>query len=446
MGWAVVKFSDEDAVEAVPRSWYIEASEECFWPPANYKREKIVKLIERNGSPLSDWKVYTALMLGYYDDFAVAQRKAKKATLTTDLSSGSDIYKGTGSRIRKKNPRYESQHSSDSDESRSSSSHISYPVFKRTQPINLLDDVSRRSTSPEIQIESTAKTVRSDGISHENNESNDMAGYDGTPTIEPYERRATPRPTPIESCERRATPKPTPRDSCERRVTSKPSSDSRVTPKSSFADRSKQLVPLSDQGRITPKSSLPDRSKQLVSLSDQDFKRMMIDEMNQLNYKMNNLIESIATLMKTKRIETDIQLTTYGSKIKILYGKIPLRNDTDLEDLETYLADDENFKIMISELSRIGGSSLGQSVRKILYRLLTDEVALLFSWDGARMKRPFKSLRLARCILESMKIQYIDSKEMDTITVIKSWLVKARERITNPIKRRKAMNKYPFNV
>lgn len=47
----------------------------------------------------------------------------------------------------------------------------------------------------------------------------------------------------------------------------------------------------------------------------------------------------------------------------------------------------------------MGGQSLPQAVRNILYKLLTNEVALLYSWDGAKKKAPLKKLLLARCIL-----------------------------------------------
>lgn len=56
-----------------------------------------------------------------------------------------------------------------------------------------------------------------------------------------------------------------------------------------------------------------------------------------------------------------------------------------------------NFKV--TEFRRMGGQSVPQAVRKILYRLLSNEVASLYSWEGAKHKTPLKNLLLAKCIL-----------------------------------------------
>lgn len=65
MVWAVVHFLKENSVEAVPLEWYIKTSKECFWPHG-YKREEIAKFIQEKASPLCDWKVYPAVLLGSY--------------------------------------------------------------------------------------------------------------------------------------------------------------------------------------------------------------------------------------------------------------------------------------------------------------------------------------------------------------------------------------------
>lgn len=66
MVWYVVKFTKENSFEVVPKSWYIESSSECFWPPPTYKTEKILKLIENCEIPETDWKVYSSKKLGHY--------------------------------------------------------------------------------------------------------------------------------------------------------------------------------------------------------------------------------------------------------------------------------------------------------------------------------------------------------------------------------------------
>lgn len=46
MGWYVVKFEDEDTVEAVPKTWYSKDTKECNWPPSHWNSNKINDFIK----------------------------------------------------------------------------------------------------------------------------------------------------------------------------------------------------------------------------------------------------------------------------------------------------------------------------------------------------------------------------------------------------------------
>lgn len=61
----------------------------------------------------------------------------------------------------------------------------------------------------------------------------------------------------------------------------------------------------------------------------------------------------------------------------------------------------------MTELTRIGGNSLPQTVRTILYRVFTNEAAQEFSWEGAKKKKIFKTLQFARALLGNKTILLI---------------------------------------
>lgn len=86
----------------------------------------------------------------------------------------------------------------------------------------------------------------------------------------------------------------------------------------------------------------------------------------------------------------------------------------------------------------------------MLYKVLGNEIAQKYSWDGAKQKRSLKSLLVAKSnfrylnlkifgvaktvityILDSMKGQFQESKETEIINIIKIWLVKTKERLKN---------------
>lgn len=63
--------------------------------------------------------------------------------------------------------------------------------------------------------------------------------------------------------------------------------------------------------------------------------------------------------------------------------------------------------IQVKELRRMGGQSYGHAVRRLLYLTISNEVGLLFSWNGAKQKRPFKNLHLAKGILGMFRLFYL---------------------------------------
>ncbi|CAG9864802.1 unnamed protein product, partial [Phyllotreta striolata] len=96
---------------------------------------------------------------------------------------------------------------------------------------------------------------------------------------------------------------------------------------------------------------------------------------------------------------------------------------------EEWIEDEENYRITVTEFQRIGGQNYAQTTRKIMYKMISNEVAIMFSWDGLKKKASFKCLKLAKAILEAMKIQYMEVSESNIVDVIKTFLVKAKERI-----------------
>uniref|UniRef100_A0A6P7H0S6 Uncharacterized protein LOC114343030 n=1 Tax=Diabrotica virgifera virgifera TaxID=50390 RepID=A0A6P7H0S6_DIAVI len=389
MHWLVVRFTKEDAVEAVPETWYITESKECFWPPKTYKLEKIIKTIEHGDSPLTDWEVYPAVILGRFDNFVTAQRKAKKALLTTDLSSNTDSYYSRAPRKRKRNPRYESSESdTDSRKSLGISSEDdtnSYPCFNKEIPESLNrptkkkahDNIQKNSirTTPDVLVGGTSTSLMSPHF-HEN-----VNVWD------------TPR----------------------------------ALVSTSFAlSRDENVL-------VTPR--IEGQIRKHVVPADEDFKRVVMDELSQINLKLDSLLDKVGTLINSSRVQKSADITNFDVKVKELYEKIPVETENQLTELEVWLNEENNYRIMISELERIGGRSMGQCIRKILYRIMLDEVALLFSWDGAKQKKAFKHLKLSKAILDAVKVQYNSAKDTEIIETIKYWLVKAKERISHKLRR-----------
>ncbi|XP_029170533.1 uncharacterized protein LOC114940175 isoform X2 [Nylanderia fulva] len=86
--WTIVRFIDEDTVEAVPSTWII--NKKCYWPP--FHMEKIVAAIKKHAEPNTCWPSYNVMTFrnSSYDNYKTAREKAKKAELTSELNSETD--------------------------------------------------------------------------------------------------------------------------------------------------------------------------------------------------------------------------------------------------------------------------------------------------------------------------------------------------------------------
>ncbi|CAG9773371.1 unnamed protein product [Ceutorhynchus assimilis] len=162
-----------------------------------------------------------------------------------------------------------------------------------------------------------------------------------------------------------------------------------------------------------------------VAKFSSDFKKLVTDELSRLHLKVDDNVNSVLQLLRQK--EVNIKNASLD-EIHSLHNRLPVQSKQDLIELEEWLQDKDHYKLALNEFQRFGRQSLAQATRKILYRTISNDAAMSYSWDGARGKNPFKTLALAKCLLDANKIQYPTAKEMEIVNVIKMWLVKAKER------------------
>lgn len=59
------------------------------------------------------------------------------------------------------------------------------------------------------------------------------------------------------------------------------------------------------------------------------------------------------------------------------------------------------------ELSRVGGLNVKDVTRRIMYKVFTNEVGILYSWEGAKKKKSFKNLAIASVILGNFCLLFL---------------------------------------
>ncbi|XP_025264919.1 uncharacterized protein LOC109610045 isoform X2 [Camponotus floridanus] len=138
-----------------------------------------------------------------------------------------------------------------------------------------------------------------------------------------------------------------------------------------------------------------------------------------LKNKMNHLIN----LMRDRGIEVENE--------ENLLPNFPLRTVLELEQFEMHLVKSSEIqKQYIREIQMIGGSDPGKFTRATLRFLMSDKLAVQYSWSGQRRTIQFKSTLISQLIVETVS-KVKNASRSDIEIFIKKWLQHASDRIKN---------------
>ncbi|CAG9823908.1 unnamed protein product [Phaedon cochleariae] len=187
-------------------------------------------------------------------------------------------------------------------------------------------------------------------------------------------------------------------------------------------------------GNSTPRFVTSNLNK-INSVDDKEFKRQVLTKLNIIMAKlnghdeqleaMNNLLENC----KPKNGEDETPAT--GLEL------LPVNNDDSLAVCEQFLSDEMNLRKLARELSRMGGTTVPEITRKLLYKIITNEFAELYSWEGGKGKRKFINVTLSRLVIDAVQCnkRTQNACEDEIIQEVKRWLAKAKERVKNELKK-----------
>ncbi|XP_036151074.1 uncharacterized protein LOC114254085 [Monomorium pharaonis] len=355
MTWLVIKFDDEDAVEAVPNTWYIDKNSQCYWPPKGTIQHVIIDFIKKKHLPTTDWMLYKASCLGTYDTYKKAHQKANKAKSTNNLASNSEeLTQKKRRNMKNKKRNYISESESFSERDISSADDEVYPDPDVLNLDKQIDSINRMKT----QIENNT---------HKNNKA--------------------------------------------------------------------RITTISDN--ITPIANILDSSRksnsalELNSGEKDEFKKRIFRELHILSLKIDDISEGVNVLLK-KKADAEVQKPVC-KEIPEIMQSFPV-NDNSLVKLEDWLIQSEENKAILSQnLSRIGGCTLKEIVRRIMYCIFTNEVGISYSWEGAKKKKVFKNLAVASVILSAVRLNknMQECTDSEIICFVKAWLVRSKDRFNN---------------
>ncbi|GAB1860782.1 DUF4806 domain-containing protein [Camponotus japonicus] len=176
------------------------------------------------------------------------------------------------------------------------------------------------------------------------------------------------------------------------------------------------------------------------NISEKEFQKRVLRELYILSLKIDDISEIMNAVLKNKADATN-KLSACSEAPDII--KLFPVNDDALVQLEDWLMSSEQNKTILSQnLSRIGGLNVKEVVRRIMYRVFTNEVGMSYSWEGAKKKKVFKNLAVASIIISAVRLNKNtqDCTDSEIICFIKAWLVRSKDRFNNNNKNKNIMS------
>ncbi|XP_061084767.1 uncharacterized protein si:dkey-187a12.4 [Conger conger] len=125
-----------------------------------------------------------------------------------------------------------------------------------------------------------------------------------------------------------------------------------------------------------------------------------------------------------KELQTRMQGPVCEEEFEALDIDLPLRSMEQLDETERHLEDAGAQKKMVSHLSRMGGATVDDAVRRLMQAVLSFGVGSELNWVGRGQKRSFRNTRLQGVLFRALKRTPVgkEATHHQFADVVKKWL------------------------
>ncbi|XP_018377974.1 PREDICTED: uncharacterized protein LOC108770765 [Trachymyrmex cornetzi] len=422
--YAVVEF--EDGPQMIPNNWLDICVMKAVWPNfTNYKRyDKAVKLMEE---PESTWiKHPIRKIYGIYTDYAVAQQKLKETEKLSNLSANTkkEEYLKKTRKIRAAKLL-----DSDSDE-------------------ELSDDNSIKSLK--LSIKKRCSTCLSTSVAKKQKIAKNA--QEDLNRIHDTECLSTQNIITLDDCNIK-----------------KEKEDELASQSISFVDiedihsgnndNDNNKDPLSNSNLNKKQDRQCDKNFSTVEEKNEDDNSESL-AMPSFEQKLDNfqcfVIRKLINIEKTLKVianDMNIFQMTVFQKLAIskniveneenidVFADLPLKDENDLKIMERKLKDDPKYRNqMIKQLNRKTCGHVRSSCIRLIKVILSNKLALEYSWYGAKKKLVFSALEICKVMMSVLRHSHPNATDDELTNPIKVWLAHAKERLNRVKELQKEMN------
>lgn len=125
-----------------------------------------------------------------------------------------------------------------------------------------------------------------------------------------------------------------------------------------------------------------------------------------------------------KDLQARVQGQVWEEEVEALDIDLPVRTMEQLDDMEKHLEDTGAQQKMVSHLSRMGGATVDDAVRRLMQAVLSFAVGSELNWVGRGQKRSFRNTRLQGVLFRALKRTPVgkEATHHQFADVVKKWL------------------------
>ncbi|CAH1163217.1 unnamed protein product [Phaedon cochleariae] len=407
--WTVVIFIEENSIETIPLKWLLGGDGNlAYWP--SVKGLKLNSMIVNCAEPTSNWEIFEIRFPNntkkIYDNFLKARKACNRKTEESDVLSEGDY---SLKRLRKQ----KKMESSDEEEDCFLSRLPNPPAL----PNNSL--FSPVATKPVLQLKSSStdeNTLFEDINSPSSSNSTprvDIIAFE--PAFEPQFSSCS---GPVNHSNRDLeTPFPSTSNSIE------------IMDFMSHVDATDAMEMSKENSESTPKSKTTTSKSKVHGTPDNRILRQLV----LLNHKVDLLSTDVTKILD--KMTTDDTLVLEDTEIENYF---PVKNDEELNNFELFLSEDRNHNKFIQYVTKLGGSTLPEAVRRTMERVISDDLIQQYSWLGQKHKKIFGILRMAQGMKDGIKRNKILQESVTEAGIeccMRNWMRHAKDRINKRSKK-----------
>ncbi|XP_050504228.1 uncharacterized protein LOC126884893 [Diabrotica virgifera virgifera] len=191
-------------------------------------------------------------------------------------------------------------------------------------------------------------------------------------------------------------------------------------------------LPFTEEKEDIPSMNEPGFSGEQVTHCCLQQEHQVLVELKNQNHMLRGMITDVLKIVtEIKQNQRPAEHLETSESLFVKYNiQFPIKSEEDFLQLDTILLEDYNYNNAVKELSKFGGSSPYNFIKRVMSTILSDNLIIEYSWLGRKGKRSLESTMVGKLFVSAADKSGISPNKKKTEEAIRSYMKRGKERLT----------------